>query len=207
MRDLRILCLHGYHGSAQILRRQMAGFASAMSNVEFVYVDAPSLARGDFGWWHSPSLGWDRTRDWTIDVFATQPPFDGVFGFSQGAAFSGLLAGMLQERADDSSARIRFHFAIMVGGFKSGAPQHAELYRHKFTLPSVHVIGRRDGVIRPDESQALADQFEDPIVLRHSGGHIVPDDSAVVEGVARFLDGMSHEVTPVGGDDRSGGVQ
>jgi hypothetical protein len=39
-RDLRMLCLHGYHGSAAILRRQMAPLAAGLpSNVELVYVD------------------------------------------------------------------------------------------------------------------------------------------------------------------------
>ncbi|MEA2783855.1 MAG: hypothetical protein QOK29_5464 [Rhodospirillaceae bacterium] len=185
----------------------MAGFASSLSNVDFVHLDAPALARGDFGWWHSPSRGWDRTREWAIDVLSTQPPFDGVFGFSQGAAFTGLLAGMRQQSADEPGADIRFDFAIMVGGFKSTAPQHAELFRHRLTLPSVHVIGRGDRVILPHESQALAGQFEAPIVLSHSGGHIVPNDPAVVEGVARFLGGMSREVGPVGGDDRSRGIR
>src|SRR5882757_7826033 len=129
MRTLRILALHGYHGNAETLRRQMAPLTSFLDNVEFVYVDAPSLADRDFGWWHSPSQGWDRTRDWALDLFATAPRFDGVFGFSQGAAFTGLLAGLRQANA------VRFDFAVMVGGFKNYAPEHAELYRHKFMLP------------------------------------------------------------------------
>lgn len=187
MSDLRILCLHGYHGSAEILRRQMAPLASSISDVEFVYVDAPSLAAGDFGWWHSPARGWDRTRDWVLDLFATQPRFDGVFGFSQGAAFTGLLAGMQQ----GAGATIRFDFAVMVGGFKNDAPQHADLYRRSFAVPSLHIIGHTDGVIPPNESEDLADQFEDPVVAYHAGGHVVPADRAVVDGVANFLQRMS----------------
>jgi hypothetical protein len=218
MPGLRILCLHGYHGGAEILRRQMAPLvsavrassarasststssakASARNDLEFVYVDAPSLTERDFGWWHSPSRGWDRTRAWAIDIFGSGPGFDGVFGFSQGAAFTGLLAGMRSTLAEDPALAddravnpIRFDFALMVGGFKNDAPQHAELYRHRFNLPSVHIIGRTDGIIPPNQSQDLADQFENPLILRHRGGHIVPDDRAVVEGVARFLDRMS----------------
>lgn len=184
MSDLRILCLHGYHGNAEILRRQMAALTSSISNVEFVYVDAPSLAVGDFGWWHTPSRGWDRTRDWVLDVLATQPRFDGVFGFSQGAAFTGLLAGMQQE----PGAAIRFDFAVMVGGFKNDAPQHTELYRRRFAFRSLHIIGHADGVIPPNESEELADQFDNPTILYHAGGHVVPADHAVVEGVAQFLE-------------------
>ena len=48
-RDLRMLCLHGYRGTGAILRRQMAPLAAAIpSNVELVYVDAPSVAAGSF---------------------------------------------------------------------------------------------------------------------------------------------------------------
>jgi pimeloyl-ACP methyl ester carboxylesterase len=189
--NLRILCLHGYHGDAELMRRQMAPLASSISDVEFVYVDAPSLAVGDFGWWHSPARGWDRTREWALDLFATQPRFDGVFGFSQGAAFTGLLAGMQQEPA----TTIRFDFAVMVGGFKNDAPQHLELYRRTYTVPSLHIIGRADVVIPPNDSEALAEQFENPTVLRHSGGHVIPADRAIVAGVTTFLGGRSEHAT------------
>jgi hypothetical protein len=190
MRDLRILALHGYHGSADTLRQQMRPLASALQGVEFVHVDAPSLAERDFGWWHSPARGWDRSRAWALDLFATQPRFDGVFGFSQGAAMTGLLAGMREAHLDDPQAPIAFDFAVMVGGFKNDAPQHAELYRRRFTVPSVHVIGHADRVIPPHESQDLAGQFVDPVVLTHTGGHIVANTPEVVDGLTRFLDGV-----------------
>ena len=56
MDRLRILCLHGYHGSGDILRRQMSSLIEGTQALaEFVYLDAPSLAVGDFGWWHARS--------------------------------------------------------------------------------------------------------------------------------------------------------
>jgi pimeloyl-ACP methyl ester carboxylesterase len=190
MRQLRVLCLHGYHGSGDVLRRQMAPLASTISDVEFVYVDAPSLAENDFGWWHSPAQGWHRTRDWAVDLFASQPRFDGVFGFSQGAAFTGLLAGMRQEAVDGPGTGILFDFAVLVGGFKNDAPEHADLYRNTFTVPSVHIIGRTDTIIPPHESRDLAAQFANPSILQHPGGHVVPADALVVERVTGFLDRM-----------------
>jgi|ERR1700722_2523428 hypothetical protein len=54
MEKLRVLCLHGYRGNAQVLRRQLAPLANGLDGlVEFAYVDGPSLAAGDFGWWHA----------------------------------------------------------------------------------------------------------------------------------------------------------
>src|ERR1700722_12594764 len=95
---LKILCLHGYHGSARVLRGQMAAFAAGLEGVaELVFLDAPSLAAGDFGWWHAvdndvdpdredPGVtgphrhykGWTRTRDAIVACFASQGPFDGI---------------------------------------------------------------------------------------------------------------------------------
>src|SRR5262245_20185651 len=63
-RRLRILCLHGYHGSGAILRRQMATWPDELASLaDFVYVDAPSLADGDFGWWHAVDSEQDPASD------------------------------------------------------------------------------------------------------------------------------------------------
>ena len=179
-----MLCLHGYHGSATILRGQMAALAAAApSNVEFVYVDAPSLSRGDFGWWHEGFSGWERTLDWAVELLRAGPRFDGIFGFSQGAALTGLLAAM----RDSRPAPVEFEFAIMIGGFTSFMPQHAGLFRRKLSVPSVHVTGRADVIVPTRDSVLLADRFADPLVIEHPGGHVIPGDPAVTGPIAGFL--------------------
>src|SRR5882724_10460978 len=76
MSHLRVLCLHGYHGSGAILRDQMESLTATLRpNVEFVYVNAPSLATDDFGWWHEGFNGWERTRDWAIELVCAGPGF------------------------------------------------------------------------------------------------------------------------------------
>jgi hypothetical protein len=187
-RHLRILCLHGYHGSGAVLRRQMAALTAAMpADVEFVYVDAPSLAEGDFGWWHAGAGGWDRTREWATRLFRSTGGCDGVFGFSQGAALTGLLVGLQQARTGHVNHDIQFEFAVMVGGFKSDAAEPDDLFDRPLSVPSIHVIGRTDMVVAPKESRLLADAFIDPLVLEHAGGHIVPGDPAVTGPVAALL--------------------
>jgi hypothetical protein len=182
---LRILCLHGYHGNAEILRRQITPLASAFpSDVELVFVDAPSLSVGDFGWWHEGLRGWEQTRDWVGELMRSGPPFDGVFGFSQGAALTGLLAAVRE--SDHLRLTSDFGFAIMVSGFTSNLPQHATLFEHKLTIPSVHVIGCGDVIVPKRDSRLLADRFTDPLVLEHAGGHIIPG-GAVATRIAQFL--------------------
>jgi Serine hydrolase (FSH1) len=208
VRDLRMLCLHGYHGTAAILRRQMAPLAAALPpNVELVYVDAPSLATGDFGWWHEGFRGWERTRDWAVELLRTGPPIDGLFGFSQGAALTGLLAAL----RDSEPGQVRFEFAIMVGGFTSTPPQHAGLFRRKLTVPSVHVTGRADVIVPRRDSLLLADRFADPLVIEHPGGHVIPGARAVTAPIADFLagfpggTGLSPEVRAAPAADGPGG--
>ncbi|MDX6337687.1 MAG: hypothetical protein QOG05_5027 [Streptosporangiaceae bacterium] len=188
MRHLRMLCLHGYHGTGAILRRQMAPLAAAIPpDIELLYVDAPSLSEGGFGWWHDGFRGWERTRDWAVELLGTAAPIDGIFGFSQGAALTGLLAALRDSRPPPVS----FEFAIMVGGFTSTMPQHAQLFRRKLTVPSVHVSGRADAIVPRRDSLRLADRFADPLVLEHPGGHVIPGDPAVAGPIAGFLAGFS----------------
>jgi hypothetical protein len=186
MPDLRVLCLHGYHGTGAILRGQMARLVGSLpANIEFVYLDAPSLALGDFGWWHEGFSGWEHTRDWITGQLSTGPRIDGLFGFSQGAALTGLLAALRE--SPRAPGGLDFEFAIMVGGFTSFLPQHADLFLRPLTIPSVHVIGRSDGIVPRSDSLELAGRFADPLVLEHGGGHVIPADQAVAEPIARFL--------------------
>jgi hypothetical protein len=181
---VRMLCLHGYHGSAAILRRQMAPLASALpADIEFVYIDAPSLAAGDFGWWHEGFSGWEHTRDWIVGRLSAGPLIDGIFGFSQGAALAGLLAGL----RDSQPSLVQFKFAIMVGGFTSTMPKHAGLFRRKVAIPSVHVTGRADTIVPSRDSLRLADRFADPLIIEHAGGHVIPGHSLVTEPITSFL--------------------
>ena len=169
MTDARILALHGYHGSADILRRQVAPLAAALpTQVELVFVDAPSLALGDYG----------------VGELVAREHFDGVFGFSQGAALAGLLAAV---QDGEPSSPLGFEFAVMVGGFTSFEPQHAALFGRKLTVPSVHVAGTADSIVPISDSLALAERFADPVVLEHPGGHVIPTDRELTARIAQFV--------------------
>ena len=159
-------------GSAAQLRGQMAVLEL---DVELVAIDAPSLARGGNGWWHADDelryRGWSETRA----LIESLPPFDGVFGFSQGAVLASLVVGIVPMR-----------FAIMVGGFPSRDPRHAEIYGDGYAVPSLHVIGRRDGVVPPDRSRLLAEKFIAPTIFEHDGGHVIPQTAPIEAFLTRF---------------------
>ena len=209
-RKLKILCFHGYHGSAQVLRRQLAPLAASVSALcEFVFIDAPSLAAFDHGWWHAvggdaPASagpgrsaasrrydGWARSRDAVVAAFERLGPIDGVFGFSQGAALVGLLVGLRAADGRSGAERpLRFDFAIMVGGFASSDPELSQLYRRvdSYALPSLHVFGRSDGVVTEQQSRALAAHFVRPVLAEHSGGHVIESGASVQSSFRAFLE-------------------
>src|SRR6202042_88560 len=97
-------------------------------------------------------------------------------------ALTGLLAALR-----DSDPSLRFEFAIMVGGFTSTMPQHAGLFRRKLAIPSVHVAGRAAVIVPRRDSLLLADRFADPLVIEHSGGHVIPGSAAVTAPIVDFL--------------------
>jgi predicted esterase len=205
-RKLRILCLHGYHGSAEILRDQMAPLLDGLDSVaEFVFIDAPSLAVGDYGWWHAINMpghpkrgdpgvggnktysGWSRTLEAIVAIFERQGPFDGVFGMSQGAALTGLLVGLRSQKG-----ALAFDFAVMVGGFLSADSTLAKLYDESssYELPSAHILGRSDTIVPIDLSARLAAKFKEPLLLEHGGGHVVASAPEVRQGFRAFIERM-----------------
>jgi Serine hydrolase (FSH1) len=188
---------------------------------EFVCVDALSLAMGDFGWWHAVSNdigddpkhadvdypriryeGWLKTKTWLVSLFQQSAPFDGVFGFSQGAALTSLLVGLRDHC--EAESRISFDFAMMVGGFASNDTSHAYLYQRKseYALPSFHIFGESDFVVPSSRSERLAGFFKDPLILRHSGGHIVPGNPQVRSGFAAFLQERARDADLADGSPR-----
>ena len=59
--------------------------------------------------------GYEDSLQAVKEKFLSEGPFDGVMGFSRGAAFVSLLCVL----RNDPANRIDFRFAIMIAGFKS----------------------------------------------------------------------------------------
>ena len=184
---------------------------------EFVYLDAPSLASGDFGWWHARSSatpptskdagvgptrkryeGWERTFESVAETFAVHGPFDGVFGFSQGASLTSLLVGLRSPDGSPTEAKpLTFGFAVMVGGFLGADPVLALQYANRscYDMPSAHIIGLGDGIVPASLSHALAAVFKEPLILEHDGGHVVAATPTTRSAFRGFLEDMLRRKT------------
>lgn len=215
MKKLRILCLHGYHGSADIMQNQSNSLVSELKELaDFIYLDAPSLAEGDHGWWHAIEAsnkvkgagvhttpvsykGWAKTYEHIVSFFRDNGPFDGVLGFSQGAALTALLVGL---RAPDgiigAQYPLAFNFAILVGGFFANDPLLQSLYEAKdsYDLPSVHIIGRADFIVPLRYSYEVSALFKRPLVIEHNGGHVIDCSERTRLQLAFFLKEQLNQV-------------
>lgn len=104
-------------------------------------------------------------------------PFDGIFGFSQGACLAAVILVALENRTVAPSLfgpdfdHPNFKFAMLAAGFKP-LPQKAtqNIWTHKISTPTLHMIGQEDKLISPDLQEELVNQCVDPVVIRHAGG-------------------------------------
>ncbi|XP_040907697.1 esterase OVCA2 [Toxotes jaculatrix] len=150
------------------------------------------------GWWFSDvqarsfnaqqqceeSLGLDESVTVVREAVKDQGPFDGILGFSQGAAFVAMLCSLQEQKLEPEFS---FRFAILVAGFRSACKEHQKFYNAPLQIPSLHVFGLEDRVIPDNMSRELLPSFQDPQVLTHPGGHFVPAASTHRQTYQDFL--------------------
>ncbi|KAF7718776.1 Uncharacterized protein PECH_004237 [Penicillium ucsense] len=116
-------------------------------------------------------------------VLSEEGPFDGVIGFSQGAAMVGMVAGLLETGRQEAFAHFEHHdsggaagipypasfaapdfqhppfkFAVAYSGFRSPGPRYRGFYENPpLQTPMLHVLGSLDAVVEDSKSRALID--------------------------------------------------
>ncbi|XP_076024687.1 esterase OVCA2 [Genypterus blacodes] len=150
---------------------------------------APAADEDPKGWWFSDihaqsfsaqqqceeSSGLDESVAVVREAVKAQGPFDGILGFSQGAALVAMLCSLQEQNQEPDFC---FRFAILVAGFCSACTEHQRFYSAPLQIPSLHVFGLEDRVIPDNMSRELLPSFLDSQVLIHPGGHFVPAASA-----------------------------
>ncbi|XP_011875844.1 PREDICTED: UPF0483 protein AGAP003155 [Vollenhovia emeryi] len=193
---LRILALHGYRQSDAIFSAKLGSLRKGFKKeIDFTFVRSPhrvpsldGISQEDaddngYGWWFNtedrvfkatvPSdlcVGFDDSVAAIEKAFLEHGPFDGILGFSQGAAFVSVLCAMKKKKMIE----IEFHFAIIISGFKSLCAPHAKYYDEEIDIPSLHIYGENDQVIPTVMAEQISRLFPDKKEIRHEGGHYVP---------------------------------
>eukprot|EP01025_Chloroclados_australasicus_P008438 TRINITY_DN1299_c0_g2_i3.p2 TRINITY_DN1299_c0_g2~~TRINITY_DN1299_c0_g2_i3.p2 ORF type:complete len:240 (-),score=18.39 TRINITY_DN1299_c0_g2_i3:1329-2048(-) len=194
-RKIRILCLHGLRTSGEILKQQLTLAQWPQKLGDYIYFDcitAPHPASGKipgdvsfpppyFEWFNSIEvademhyLGLEQSLNYLESYMDENGPYDGLLGFSQGAAMISLIA-MLQQEGLRFDRYSTFQFCICIAG---GIRPRDRIYKDMFIedgvlkTPSIHIIGEKDQLRR--FSTYLAELYSDRCVWYHHRGHVVP---------------------------------
>ena len=207
----RILCLHGRGSNNDITRFQMVHTRLCEhADCDLLHSPLADYAySSDFhllsalpfhAWWHGTLDGKRLARVLRLRLVVLRlvlryverhGPYDGLYGFSQGAALVSLLSrpGMID--ALGGCAVRPWSFVILGCGVHLGDEAAASLCPiAPIALPSLHLIGRWDLLCRTG-SERLAEQYTAPTVYTHDWGHSLPaglmEDAECAATVRTFI--------------------
>lgn len=129
---------------------------------------------------------------------------DGVCGFSQGAAATGIVAAALEPEREvpqgenaaasqwvrelrEANAGQPLKFAVSYSGFWATPASLGFLFEPKIVTPMMHYLGSLDTVVEEDRSQGFADRCQNVTTVIHPGGHYVPVSKEWVMPLAGFI--------------------
>ncbi|XP_042046123.1 rhodanese-like domain-containing protein 6 isoform X1 [Salvia splendens] len=129
--------------------------------------------------------GFERSIEYLKSVFSQKGPFDGILGFSQGAAMAALVGARREELKGDMD----FRFVILCSGFSVNMTRNPE---GSINCPSLHIFGHKEGKDRQIDCKAsthLASLFENgcAVIIEHDFGHIIPTRSPYIDEIKDFL--------------------
>ncbi|KAJ3098011.1 Ovarian cancer-associated protein 2 [Phlyctochytrium planicorne] len=220
---MRILCLHAYGHNAEQLQKRMTYLHNDLSTAaELVYLTAPALqpytpeeGQQDtlmyqktlenapdaprVWWWldaaRDDCLGFQESLAYLKNYWLQHGPFDGIFGFAQGASMALYLAIDLLyplPSAEPQPILQPPRFLVFVSAFLSVAPAHEgylDRVEGKIPIPSLHVYAQADPWVATRRSKEVAERFRRGYVLclEHPAGHMIPQGKDIRPLITGFV--------------------
>lgn len=138
-------------------------------------------------WWRSSDEGvylqFDETIEFLNKEFAQHGPFDGVFGFSQGACFAALIASAFEDPSRYPKFQLPkdqgpLKFCVAVSGFRSRDPNMQTLFPDQgIQTPILHILGKADQIVDEERAQTLVEASANSRVEHHESGHVIPSQA------------------------------
>mmetsp|Transcript_13 Transcript_13/g.12 ORF Transcript_13/g.12 Transcript_13/m.12 type:complete len:289 (+) Transcript_13:57-923(+) len=156
----------------------------------FVYnMDNPSDTNGFLQTSTVKYYKWEESVRHLHKICKDEGPFDGIMGFSQGAAAVHLL---LQGHFERIFTKFRFRFVVLAAGFAGSGCGNG--WSHKIEIPSLHFSGDADTTVPPCHQSHLFSCFSEKnrVLSRHLGGHILPQKSKDVATIRAFIEKYSN---------------
>ncbi|KAJ4879050.1 Rhodanese-like domain-containing protein 6 [Raphanus sativus] len=169
-------------------------------NKKFAWLVSPEFDKpSETGWtiaqsqfdplqYQNQTEGFDKSLTYLKKAFAEKGPFDGILGFSQGAAMAAAAVCAKQERL---LGEIDFRFCVLCSGFTPW-PLMEKKEQGSIKCPSLHIFGsqpEKDRQIVTQASSELAGLFDEgcSTVIEHDFGHIIPTKSPYIDEIKAFL--------------------
>ncbi|WBW72155.1 serine hydrolase-like [Schizosaccharomyces osmophilus] len=223
---LKVLCLHGYGESGNLLSVKMRALREQLVNdVEFYFPTGPIKLSNDkgqagysdedsedsfdeasttWGWWRIDEYGDSQTLEpkfsygHLASYICKHGPFDGIMGFSQGSNLAANLAMFATlPKYQEYFGQKQFRFGIFFSGYYRALAIDGETHEIKLKMPTLHFLGKYDNVLSTESSTTLIQICEDSQVLFHPGAHQIPSPNAYVEAAADFIDFFGRGDWPV----------
>ena len=198
-KKLRVLCLHGFRTSGRIMKMQMRDVIRFCPDVDFVFVDGASEAKGEaheivrkiwnpkefkyFEWWNRDEetkryVGVERSMSHLSQVFKERGPFDGVLGFSQGGALAATLCAMRTDLSWLSCLR----FGILFSAFIPRDEVLSLSFKRKEKNDDFNMwmtCGEKEETffheaIDKEKKNSFSNFFQSNVVVKHPTGHEFP---------------------------------
>ncbi|KAG8862303.1 hypothetical protein FRB96_001882 [Tulasnella sp. 330] len=143
-----------------------------------------------------------------------QEHFDGIIGFSQGAALGSLICAMLERPhlypeflVNGRPPQSPIRFGVFMSGIQLGASSVAHVYHgYKIQTPCLLLAAANDPVVYPMLFNIFPMLFESSKTVVHDRGHAVPSgqkwQKLIAEYIKELCRALHAEPTPI--DERSG---
>jgi predicted esterase len=238
---IKVLMLHGYTQSGSLFhaktRAMEKHLQKALPGISLSYPTGPLRLRPSdvpgfdpstsedpdnieaYGWWRRSDtanppeyVGLDQGLEAVAQVLANEGPFDGVIGFSQGAALAAIVASLLEgasrkqafEKAQSRCALAipyptafanldhpPLRFCAAYSGFRAPGERYQGFYEEPhIQTPVCHFVGSLDSVVEESRTTALIDAtggIKNTRVVIHPGGHFVPSGKQYLDTIAAFI--------------------
>lgn len=197
----KILALHGYAMNRDGLRAWLAPLEAALQDrAEFVYpqaaIEVPAaevramldryqmslpetkIGAGQNWCWYRATdekpprySGLAESLDQLQRFCDSRGPFDGVLGWSQGAAMAAMLAAAQQ---NGGGYDFGLRWLVLCGGFMPGAALVKPWFETPLAFPSLHVVGKKESEFMRRRAVQLRHAFVDSAWLETPLGHRMP---------------------------------